>query len=285
MICPLPMTGSNGLQDAMAGPEPTQISILSDNDGNRIPEIPDENRPLMFDEMPVADNLFLPFPDYATQSPEQTMPSHRAINTTLDGPSSFATGINLQECSEAFPGAAIHKDNEELAASTQYNPGATRDYQISSVERQSCGLEADCSCPLFPKASDDHHEIIAAEDFGHAAGISNEKYQVILNFWESQLCACCKSPFERKDFIDHATLNIMIQLYYEYHDPWMPFVHHSVFSDDAISWILVLAIASVGCQHTNLRNSELIFRGLHFLLQRALPQNARSLPCQRLHWS
>lgn len=65
----------------------------------------------------------------------------------------------------------------------------------------------------------------------------------------------------------------MVQLYFEHHDPWMPFVHRFSFDKEGVSWVLILAVASVGCQYSNVEGSELYILGLQDLLQKALPKD------------
>ncbi|GKZ37456.1 hypothetical protein AbraIFM66950_009006 [Aspergillus brasiliensis] len=123
-------------------------------------------------------------------------------------------------------------------------------------------------CTRFPETQPDE-DVIAMEDYRHVKPLSNKKYQQICEFLKSQQCPSCASPCVSLSF-----LNAMIQLYFEYHDPWMSFIHPSVFDEEDVPWVLILAVASVGCQYSNVEGSELYILGLQDLLQRALPNDA-----------
>ncbi|PYH39194.1 uncharacterized protein BO87DRAFT_324763 [Aspergillus neoniger CBS 115656] len=123
-------------------------------------------------------------------------------------------------------------------------------------------------CTRLPETRPDE-DIIAAENCGHVRPIADNQYRQICDFWKSQQCSSCASPFISLSF-----LNAMVQLYFEHHDPWMSFIHPSSFDAEYASWVLILAVASVGCQYSNVERSELYVLGLQDLLQKALPKNA-----------
>ncbi|GAQ43380.1 hypothetical protein AKAW_03266 [Aspergillus niger] len=123
-------------------------------------------------------------------------------------------------------------------------------------------------CTLFPETRPDE-DVIAAENCGHVRPIADNLYRQICDFWKSQQCSSCASPFISLSF-----LNAMVQLYFEHHDPWMSFIHPSSFDTEDASWVLILAVASIGCQYSNVERSELYVLGLQDLLQKALPKDA-----------
>lgn len=140
---------------------------------------------------------------------------------------------------------------------------------------QPSNFSGECSCPSFPELNAEDHDVVAAEAFGHVTGLSEAKYRLIFNFWRSHQCARCGTSQSKSSFISHLALDSMVQLYFEHYDPWMPFLHPSVFEHDTVSWIVALAVASVGCQHSGLRHSNIYLHGLCTLLQRALPFDVR----------
>ncbi|KAI2892315.1 transcriptional regulator family: Fungal Specific TF and C2H2 zinc finger [Aspergillus niger] len=123
-------------------------------------------------------------------------------------------------------------------------------------------------CTRFPETQPDE-DVIAAENYGHVRPIPHKQYLQIFGYWKSQQCPSCASPFISLSF-----LNAMVQLYFEHHDPWMPFIHRFSFDKEGVSWVLILAVASVGCQYSNVEGSELYILGLQDLLQKALPKDA-----------
>lgn len=205
--------------------------------------------------------------------PEQNLGSQDAQNTLFANVGQFATDIVPSPRQE---------DRDEQSGISQ-NTGTTIDQPFAvptsmGFSPTTCDFAAQeqrsvsekCCCVRFPEEGPEDDEVIAAEDFGHVASIRETKYRQILEFWRTQQCARCKASFPETSFVSLPLLNTTIQLYYEYYDPWMPFLHPSAFDDGRISCVLVLAVASVGCQYSDVKNSEAYVLGLQDLLQRAL---------------
>ncbi|RAH56384.1 hypothetical protein BO85DRAFT_399575 [Aspergillus piperis CBS 112811] len=151
---------------------------------------------------------------------------------------------------------STREDNDE-------NPSSQSDFSMPEESR----AHRYC-CTRFPETQPDE-DVIAAEDYGHVRPILDKQYQQICEFWNSQQCSSCASPFISLSF-----LNTIVQLYFEHHDPWMSFIQPSSFDTGDASWVLILAVASVGCQYSNVERSELYVSGLQDLLQKALPKDA-----------
>ncbi|KAL4894160.1 hypothetical protein BDV59DRAFT_207213 [Aspergillus ambiguus] len=150
------------------------------------------------------------------------------------------------------------KSLEEVSSSCQ---NGITEHEQSPSAHSSC-------CTQFPETQPDE-DVIATESYGHVRPISDSQYKQIWDFWKIQQCHSCTSPFISPSF-----LNAMVQLYFEHHNPWMPFLHPGHFDSNNVSWLLILAVASVGCQYSSVNNSEVYVLALQDLLQRALPKDA-----------
>ncbi|KAI9038926.1 uncharacterized protein KD926_010140 [Aspergillus affinis] len=206
-------------------------------------------------------------------APDGPEPNQGAQNTPFANVGDHAIDL--------FPLTSQQDINEQ--SGTSQSAETTIDQACSSLSNadsssSNCNLVANqtrsaskkCSCIRFPERLPEDDEVVAAEDFGHTAKIPETTYELLLGFWRTQQCVQCKATCQDTSFISQALLNAMIQLYHEHFDPWMPFLHPSVFEDGNVPWILVLAVASVGCQHSDITNSEVYLLGLRGLLQRAL---------------
>jgi hypothetical protein len=122
-------------------------------------------------------------------------------------------------------------------------------------------------CPPFPETHPDE-DVIATENYGHVRSIQDSQYQHIQDFWKTQQCPFCAPPFVILPIMD-----TLVQPYFEHHNPWMPFLHPDYFNSSNVPWVLVLAVASVGCQYSNVENSDPYILCLQDLLHRALPKD------------
>lgn len=180
--------------------------------------------------------------------PNQGLGDAMAVDTSISLPSGGSvTSLSTRE------------DNDDI-------PSSQSDFSMPEESR----AHRDC-CTRFPETRPDG-DLIVAENHGNVTPIPDKQYRQICDFWKSQQCSSCASPFISLSF-----LNAMVQLYFEHHDPWMSFIHPSSFDTEDASWVLILAVASVGCQYSNVERSELYVLGLQDLLQKALPKDVSCL--------
>lgn len=102
------------------------------------------------------------------------------------------------------------------------------------------------------------------EDFRHVKNISDRSYHAIRHFYAEI------PPVQGTAFLPVRTLNAFIQLYFEYFDGQFPFLHYSAFDADEPPWILVLAVAAVGSQYSQLTNAIAYTAALQELVRRAI---------------
>lgn len=267
ILCTFPeSSGSVGTQKtAPSSPLPVDPSGSQEHYTS---ESDDGTIPAMVAGIHDMDGRFLSTPGDDDCVPGQHMLGSQSmpVNDTL------TFQCEYDEISLGFPVGTTVEDSYMPMAMNAVSSSTNCDNAAGPQPSNSSG---ECSCPSFPELSAEDHDVVAAEAFGHVAGISEAKYRLIFNFWRSHQCARYGTSQSRSSFISHPALDCMVQLYFEHYDPWMPFIHPSVFEDDTVSWIVALAVASVGCQHSGLRHSDIYLHGLCTLLQKALPFDVR----------
>lgn len=86
------------------------------------------------------------------------------------------------------------------------------------------------------------------------------------------------SPYNGQGFPTLSHMNFFVQLYFEYFDTILPFIHHEV--DINASWLLVLAVCAIGCQYTSTEEFDQCVRPMHEFLRRGLSAEIESSPWQ-----
>lgn len=153
----------------------------------------------------------------------------------------------------------------------------TQDYQSNFAFRDSDdpsvlshiswnGLPSDRSIQklIFPELQPGDEDVLAVEDFCHVEKISDKSYQAIRRFYAET------PPVQATTFPHVRNLNAFIQLYFEYFDDQFPFLHRSAFDVYEPPWILVLAVAAVGSQYSQVTNAIMYTVALQELLRRAI---------------
>lgn len=124
--------------------------------------------------------------------------------------------------------------------------------------------------PSFPQPHPEDDDVIMSENFFHVSQISPSSHRRIQTFFEEQQqCASTTFPNIKVFFA-------FVQLYYEYFDSSYPFIHPSALSQNEESWVLLLAVAAIGCQYSSIANADRYATVLHNLLQQALTINVRA---------
>ncbi|RAH53310.1 hypothetical protein BO85DRAFT_504517 [Aspergillus piperis CBS 112811] len=99
--------------------------------------------------------------------------------------------------------------------------------------------------PSRPSTADATDEdTIIAENFCHVRVPMDRPYRAILEFSSRQLDV----GFKEVPFPSQSAFESFIQLYYEYFDCKLSFIHRSILEHRDTPWLLVLAVASVGSQ-------------------------------------
>jgi hypothetical protein len=114
-------------------------------------------------------------------------------------------------------------------------------------------------------------DIIIAENFCHVQVVLERPYQAILECFKHQVDLGSRET----SFPSQQAFKSFIQLYYEYFDCQLSFIHPSLLETPDAPWLLVLAVACVGSQYTQLAKKEQYCALLTELLQLSLPLDVR----------
>ncbi|KAJ5563944.1 hypothetical protein N7513_000186 [Penicillium frequentans] len=177
--------------------------------------------------------------------------------------------------SSLFPFASSAENNPNGGSIRTPSRGPSRARDLQSDGERPCPTiriqdlrQLGSSTPvqtLAMQATDD--DIIMAENFCHVNVPLNTVYQYVFAFYEQQHDA----RFREAPFPNISLFNSFIQLYYEHFDDQLPFIHPSLLEQADTPWMLALAVASVGCQYTNVAKRDTYVSMLTDLLTLSLP--------------
>lgn len=175
--------------------------------------------------------------------------------TTVDQPH-----ITIQHAPHLPPrlgGSGKNKSNE-------FNP-CTSTKGHHSLPCQTAG---DQQYLIFPQTHPGDENTILAEDFCHVKHISSEAHQMIRQASEKYRHA------EDTTFPSLRLFHTFAQLYFEFFDKQFPMIHPSALDQSSgDSWILLLAVAAVGCQYSSISNAEQYAAALQEFLHRAVAKH------------
>ncbi|KAE9378581.1 hypothetical protein N431DRAFT_307310, partial [Stipitochalara longipes BDJ] len=77
-------------------------------------------------------------------------------------------------------------------------------------------------------------------------------------------------PFQKSTLPSFEAFNCFIQLYFEYLQPIFPLLHQPTFNPSTSPWVLVLAVATIGCRYSKASSSKQCAIALNELLRRAI---------------
>lgn len=112
-------------------------------------------------------------------------------------------------------------------------------------------------------------DVIVAEDFGHVPRVSSDVHERISQFFYFQHGKSSRGV-DHPIFPSIDALNTFIQLYFEYFHPQVPILHVATFNPGLDDWMLVVAVAAIGCQHSAISNQDSFAVALRELLHQAI---------------
>jgi hypothetical protein len=118
-------------------------------------------------------------------------------------------------------------------------------------------------CPSFPKLQEDELQVAGAELFGYVCKISENAYASLRSFYVSE------SGYDDMSFPRCSLLHAFVELYFEYFDPHLPFLHPVRVGTDDLAWILLTAVTAIGSQYSDVRDAARFTAVLQHLLRRA----------------
>ncbi|KAH8660049.1 hypothetical protein BX600DRAFT_53336 [Xylariales sp. PMI_506] len=181
------------------------------------------------------------------------------------GPADNSTHFTHSEIRQPPPDASVSFDQGSNAGSTAtgLDPPLPDDHLPPSQPRvREKGL-------VFPEPQPGDVDIFWAEDFSYSSRVSMKDYEAVRKFFEEQ------RKSESNNFPSRKALHAFVQLYYEHFDSDFPMVHPSTLGEGDDSWVLLLAMASIGCQYSQIVYREQYMTCLRELLLRAVAKNLR----------
>ncbi|EXA29100.1 hypothetical protein FOVG_19360 [Fusarium oxysporum f. sp. pisi HDV247] len=106
------------------------------------------------------------------------------------------------------------------------------------------------------------------EDFAHVDGLSTELVESMVHLVEEMQTKPHYPPFNTFTIPPRPVLNAWVQLYFEYFHPVFPVLSKTTFSTPAMHPLLVLVVAAIGAQFSDLKNAMACARALRELVRR-----------------
>ncbi|KAH6618441.1 fungal-specific transcription factor domain-containing protein [Boeremia exigua] len=135
-----------------------------------------------------------------------------------------------------------------------------RQYHPTSIE-----VDAPLSWPEI-----DPQSLVDAdlEDFAHVESLSQEKVDAVAGLIDDVQNKPHYPLFNSPKLPARSIINAWVQLYFEYFHPVFPVLHKATFSSLETPPLLVLVVAAIGAQFSDLPNSLACARSLHELVRR-----------------
>lgn len=150
--------------------------------------------------------------------------------------------------------------------SRSHSPALDKD-AIEVRQYHPTSIEVDA--PLhFPEVDPTSLADADLEDFAHVDALTSERIEAITQLADEIQQGPHHPPFTNLKLPPQPILNAWVQLYFEYFHPVFPILHKSTFASPDIPPLLVLAVAGIGAQFSNLKNARTFARGIHELVRR-----------------
>ncbi|KAH9231753.1 hypothetical protein K456DRAFT_1915666 [Colletotrichum gloeosporioides 23] len=226
----------------------------STGDGTELPSIPEvsttasEQSPADVetarDKEGASQTLSEPTPIREAQRPNYT--NHTELSAT------FAEVLGSP--------SALARDYSNPNSSTHGQQPKTNDFVTTGLENLSriAGLSANKAS----RPEEDWH----LEDYDHVPTLLERVYETIERNFEmlntdGGLCR----KFTDKQLPPITTMNAFIQSYFEHYSHVFPMIHQPTFDTADVHWVLILAIAAIGCGFSQLGNTCTTFILQEFL--------------------
>lgn len=106
------------------------------------------------------------------------------------------------------------------------------------------------------------------ENFAHVQPLPIETVQAITRLADEMDRKPHHPPFTNLNIPPQPVLNAWVQLYFEYFHPVFPVLHKPTFLLPEVDPLLVLCVAAIGAQFSNLKNARGYAQSLHELVRR-----------------
>ncbi|OBT64241.1 hypothetical protein VE03_06892 [Pseudogymnoascus sp. 23342-1-I1] len=248
-----------------------------------------EENILMADEMVIPDTLVnrdeFDARGMTPVSQNQNLPSMAAFNgSTLPRPSMPAIQTHGNIIAENrqlhLPPASTMPDRAQGPVSP-LTPNTT--FDTRSIEPAATQWPVDWdpakvdNLVSFPDMSGIPRDFYESEDFALVPRLGVKTYEDIDgSLRQTSQDQTIWRHFQNAVLPPRHAMDCFVQLYFEYFQPIFPLLHQPSFDPNSTSWVLVLAIAAVGCLYSNTPESGKCANALQELLRRAI-----MLVCER----
>ncbi|KAF4627828.1 hypothetical protein G7Y89_g10323 [Cudoniella acicularis] len=121
----------------------------------------------------------------------------------------------------------------------------------------------------FPDMKSVPMDLYEAEDFAHVPRLDHNTYESMVHcLQQTNQEQSCFRPITNALLPPRHAMECFVQLYFEYFQPIFPLVHQPTFNPSSTSWILVLAVAAVGCRYSKIPESGKCANALQELCER-----------------
>ena len=144
----------------------------------------------------------------------------------------------------------------------QYNPTSIR-------------VDAPLSLPIVDAPSLVQADL---EDFAHVPGLSHEQIEAVDGLIDDVQTKPHYPLFDNARLPPESVINAWIQLYFEYFHPVFPILHKATFNLPDTPPLLILIVAAIGAQFSNIPNSLRYATSLQELVRRCSSRQV-SFPC------
>lgn len=157
--------------------------------------------------------------------------------------------------------------------SRSHTPAMDRDaVDIRQYHPTSIEMDAPLSWPEIDPQSLIHADL---EDFAHVESLSQEKIDAAAGLIDDVQNKPHYPLFSSPKLPPTSIINAWVQLYFEYFHPVFPVLHKATFASPETPPLLILVVAAIGAQFSNLPNSLACASSLHELVRRLASRQVR----------
>jgi hypothetical protein len=170
-------------------------------------------------------------------------------------------------------------------ASSQHDHSARPEQTAPSWPTEWNPVQSD-NVLSFPDLHETPVDVFEAENFAHTDRLSSARYKEILDcFVQSNQGQNLFVHFRNSSLPSLEAMNCFIQLYFEYFQPVYPLLHQPSFDPTSSPYVLILAVAAIGCRYSKVPGSQKCAIALQELLRRAIMRSVRVDCLYYFHWN
>ncbi|CAI9638112.1 unnamed protein product [Alternaria burnsii] len=186
--------------------------------------------------------------------------------TSFQMPCTLESGISDSYISSYGNMVAIEPTNNDELPRSEVESHITVEAHRRVLDKTAGTVDSylTSSCPPFPMLEENTLQIVGAEIFGHVSAISTKAYTDARSFYISE------RGHDDMLFPHSQMLHAFVELYFEYFDPYLPFLHPVRVERGDICGVLLIAVAAIGSQYSEAKDAPTYTTVLHYLLRKAI---------------